>query len=352
MKSVSSTFFVKFFVFVLFTSACGLFFVTNSASAAEFSRNLKQGDVGEDVRALQKLLNEDPATLVATTGSGSYGQESTYFGAKTYDAVIRFQAKYSEKTLIPAGLTVPTGFVGPLTRSVLLSLSKPQDDVVFQNSTQNSQQNGQTEPLNTPSSGQTSSNSAVSSTNTTSNLENSEAFISALLTLGKEKGFTEQQLAVIPDLVRTNLATTTDLKRQFLAEFSTHFPVSSGPLSFSSLFPKTSLWDKVVRNLSLTNTAHAQVGGIPFGGRILSVLPCTCTGNSLLWITPLPPSFATMLSYYQGTQAYLSYNLPFSLNILGKYAPTGSTCFVGAPPFCAPMPSVGTITPMVGSSPL
>ncbi len=332
--------------------ATGLFFVVSAADASEFFRNLKQGDRGEDVRALQKILNEDPVTLISTTGPGSYGQETDYFGAKTYDAVVRFQQKYRQNVLIPAGLTAPTGFVGPLTRNFLATMGNSGTNVaVGQVGSQINSQNAPTSSQNTIPNG-VSGVISPSISQQNPNLENSDAFLATLEDLAKQKGYDQSQILTMKEAVKAGFATTTDLKRKFLAEFAQHFPVSSTPLSFSSLFPKSSLWDKVMSRLTLTNTAHAQVTGTPFGGRILFTFLCTCTENWLIWLTPLPPSYATLLTYYTGTQAYLSYNLPFALNMLGKYTTGAGQCSFYYGYGCATLPSQGQITPMVGSSSL
>lgn len=89
--------------------------------AAALTRDLTIGSVGEDVRDLQKFLNSDSATVVAATGAGSPGNESTYFGPATSAAVARFQAKYPDETYKKAGLISPNGFVGALTRQVINS---------------------------------------------------------------------------------------------------------------------------------------------------------------------------------------------------------------------------------------
>lgn len=73
------------------------------------SRNYALNDTSEEIRMLQKYLN-DRGFLIALSGAGSPGFETSYFGRLTYNAVIKFQAT--------AGLPA-TGFVGPLTRAMM-----------------------------------------------------------------------------------------------------------------------------------------------------------------------------------------------------------------------------------------
>lgn len=74
-----------------------------------FSRNLRYGSVGEDVKRLQEFLNGNGFALPGTnTGAGSPGRETTYFGMLTKNAVIEFQKVH--------GIT-PSGIFGPKTRA-------------------------------------------------------------------------------------------------------------------------------------------------------------------------------------------------------------------------------------------
>lgn len=85
--------------------------IDNTSSSFFFSRNLTIGSRGEDVQKLQQILNSDPATRISQTGAGSPGNETTYFGPATKNAVVKYQQKQG---IVPA-----SGYVGPLTRNKL-----------------------------------------------------------------------------------------------------------------------------------------------------------------------------------------------------------------------------------------
>lgn len=76
-----------------------------------FNSNLSLGTRSASVMDLQKVLNMYSETKVASTGAGSPGMETSYFGPATKAAVIKFQAVNS--------VSPTSGLVGPLTRAVL-----------------------------------------------------------------------------------------------------------------------------------------------------------------------------------------------------------------------------------------
>lgn len=75
-----------------------------------FIRDLQFGSEGEDVRTLQKILNQNGFVLTET-GAGSPGNETVYFRERTQNSVQRFQVAYD---LLPAD-----GYVGFDERQVL-----------------------------------------------------------------------------------------------------------------------------------------------------------------------------------------------------------------------------------------
>jgi len=84
-------------------------------STYQFSRDLELGDENIDVKELQKYLNKNGFT-VASSGAGSIGNETSYFGPATQSALISFQRA---KNISPA-----LGYFGPLTRAFINSVEE------------------------------------------------------------------------------------------------------------------------------------------------------------------------------------------------------------------------------------
>ncbi|MDB5237207.1 MAG: hypothetical protein JWL88_309, partial [Parcubacteria group bacterium] len=83
---------------------------TSTETNSYYGRDLTIGARGEDVRTLQQWLNSHGYTI-ATTGTGSPGNETTYFGTATRAALARLQ---SINRITPA-----TGYFGAITRSFI-----------------------------------------------------------------------------------------------------------------------------------------------------------------------------------------------------------------------------------------
>lgn len=89
LKKLFTIFFINLFFLIFINGAYAL------TEGGLFDQNLSFWSDNEDVRALQVFLNKDPDTQVATSGSGSAGQETTAFNFLTRSAVVKFQSKYN-----------------------------------------------------------------------------------------------------------------------------------------------------------------------------------------------------------------------------------------------------------------
>jgi hypothetical protein len=78
-----------------------------------FERNLRYGDSGPEVKALQTALEKEGYIIPDSE------KEISYFGPHTASAVVKFQEKYANEILAPWNLDTGTGYVGPTTRDKL-----------------------------------------------------------------------------------------------------------------------------------------------------------------------------------------------------------------------------------------
>lgn len=326
------------------------------SSALQLSRDLRVGSRGEDVRALQVFLNQDPDTALALSGQGSLGNETEYFGNLTKKAVISFQNKYRQDVLLPIGLYYATGYVGGMTRAKINEIYD------FRTEIQSSESHGQRpeimnsdetkiaveEPMKNPNIPEGYENHP--------NFEHYEEFVGAIRTVGSEQGYSLEELDFMQEKVTEALATTTDYQALFLQEqlknnelpdFSSIYD-TNGP-SFGSFFSNIGNY--------LLPTAHAQApqgrceqgNQICFGSMVIFPFLCTCSGNWLITMRPFPPRYIALLTHYQGAQAYLSYNTPFTRWLVGFYQ-QGGQCQFYAGISCVSLPSQGQTSPRLGSS--
>jgi hypothetical protein len=103
-------------------------------------------------------------------------------------------------------------------------------------------------------------------------------------------------------------------------------------------------------------SAKAEAALLPsFGGLETMVIPCTCTVGLLAWhfFAPLylntsVPIAGAMTGAWVTTLPH--YVLHPGAYALGTFTPGASVCFIGVPPYCLPLPSLGFISPLTGTS--
>lgn len=101
-----------FFGYVIHAQATS----TATTSPVLFVSDLKLGSTSDEVMRLQQFLNTHDFPL-ADIGVGSYGQETSYFGQLTKNALIQFQQYFAQDILTPLGLTSGTGNFYTSTRT-------------------------------------------------------------------------------------------------------------------------------------------------------------------------------------------------------------------------------------------
>ncbi len=298
------------------------------ADGWRFARELKLGSRGPDVFALQKVLNKNAATRVADAGAGSPGKETNYFGEGTARAVAAFQRKNA--------IAKENGFVGALTLSVL-------NGQIARNT-----QTSTPSPLGSGFSPLTKGEiqrGLELPTPPHPNARNLEQFLGIVKQVGTEQGRQAGDLeSLTNDMRALALATTTN----FLARFVSESRANIRTVSFGSSFAHriAALFQKFTD--ALLPRADAQIPA--FGGMVVYVFPCTCSGNWLVGMVPLSVPPLTLMTHYTGSQAFLNFNAPFTLFMLGQYIPVGAPCLMYAVLACFPLPSQAQTAPMLGTS--
>ena len=325
-----------------------------------FYRNLELGNVGDDVKKLQMELNKVAKTRVSESGPGSIGEETTYFGPLTKDAVIRYQNLYAEEVLHPIGLLSGTGFVGRMTRARLnnkdiedTDVLTIEDKVIKATEIVDPRKNSSRKPNAQETNGLQVNNSG--------NQVNLDLFVNEIRKHGVRSGLSSLELGEIEVAVREQAVSGPDFQEEFIRQ------------SEKNLIPKTR--EEILRSVEGFNIENAssflpqpiesllsgfgigssqnklsQAGLINnFGGTILYTFPCVC--DPVVWkvLVGLPsPVFA---DYVLGTQLYLSYTFPRILSrAIGRWVISAPICYVYVGVSCVPVPGEGFITPIVGNS--
>jgi hypothetical protein len=99
--------------------------VASFCPAYRFTRTLRFGMTGEDVRALQRFLNCAGYSLGAS-GPGSAGNETTVFAQRTLASVNAFQSAYASQVLAPLELDAPTGIFARNSQTQAYALMQAQ----------------------------------------------------------------------------------------------------------------------------------------------------------------------------------------------------------------------------------
>ena len=100
---------VVFSVLVILSAAPTPVRQAKAIVACTFTRDLYLGISGDDVKCLQQYLNDGGNATIATSGAGSPGNETTYFGSLTRNAVIRWQSAN--------GVSPAAGYFGSISRA-------------------------------------------------------------------------------------------------------------------------------------------------------------------------------------------------------------------------------------------
>jgi hypothetical protein len=173
--------------------------------------------------------------------------------------------------------------------------------------------------------------------------------MAALDTAAIKGGLSSAARDIIRAAAIKGAATTTDLRAAFLKTVQKSSPQAQNT-SFGGRI--VALAEQLFGKAFLPEHARAATG-VPFGGALLfAEMICNEWSMWLIEVEPLPPSFAAILVYTPESQAFLSYNIPFTSWLLGEYEPGAGICIIGQCPYCTDFPTEGLISPMVGSSPI
>ncbi|MFA6077124.1 MAG: peptidoglycan-binding domain-containing protein [Candidatus Paceibacterota bacterium] len=327
--------FYLFILFILFSSAQAILAVEIAPISVDciIVTTLRMGSRGAEVKCLQKK--------VGAVADGSFGP-LTNVAVKAFqlnnglvaDGIVghltlsALNGVLVDKGNYPTGCKGITGY-SPITGIKCDSYSNPLAPAPLVNSV-----------------------SATNSNNTENvnpNLANLDQAIETIVEVNRKNGSSETELQLMADTVRDVVTNSdVDLNQEFEnllmqeAKLSTNFKPKSPLAIFDKFVSKT------LSLLGITpSIAQAQTEFFAFGSSYALAIPCM--GSFMIVMLPLPPKGVKLLSYYQGTQGFASYNIasPTSKSLLGFYEPVGVCSYS-----IVNIKTEGTILPMVGSSPL
>lgn len=163
----------------------------------------------------------------------------------------------------------------------------------------------------------------------------------------REMGKNNPEINGIIDQIKIDVATTTNLMNLFLKDPDL---IRTSQVITSETSPKerfSSFFDFLKPKKAIAATT------LPFGGPLLYSYYCSCSFTWLIWVGPTASVGTSnmILDYVTASQGFLSYNIPYTSKLMGKYTPGTSMCYIYYGYGCVNVPvSYGMITPLVGSS--
>lgn len=333
-------YFYLFIIFTFFFSSFHTIFAVSTALVpvdCSIITTLRVFSKGAEVECLQKKIG------VVADGS---------FGPLTKAAVLAFQSSN--------GL-VADGVVGTRTRAVLNNGVIANNTVypsgctsaVGYSTTTGSKCDGSPKPLtvnNVVKNSENINETPPVTPKISSNLVNLDKFIARIVDVNRKDGKNEEELTLIASTIRKEIINSNiDYNKEFWEMLTKESKLSNNFKTPSSLSFLGKIFSKTFSFLGITPSVVEASGALPFGGALLSSYRCK-NGFLTLFIEPLPPTNVALLSYFPFTQGFASYNIPKTSWLLGYYSPRG-ICVVNYYPY-ASYNTEGTITPMVGSSPI
>jgi len=279
---------------ILLTLALGLLTLKPVlAGSFLFNKNLSLGSISNDVKELQKYFNAN-GFIIAKTGPGSKGSETTYFGALTKAALIKFQKANKIKPSV--------GYFGPITRDFI-------NKKIIKQNINNTNNNNTNNTNNTNNNNNNNLNNTTNNTNYYTLGGTVTGLISAItLQNNNQDDLTitpgNNSLFTFPTKLINNTSYNITIKQNYLGQ-SCHLENNSGIINSSNVtnikitcssnaYPSNSGGGSGVAIYTLTYTAGAN-------GTITGTTPQTVyQGNNASPVTAIPNTGYYFVSWSDG----------------------------------------------------